>query len=480
MSPGAPRSGSEPIWTPRAAAVLAVAVALGVAAPLAVAATRHRGSPPNRVAIIVEGLPPGVSAQITIARTGRAPQAAKIARRATIALPGAGAYQVLGSPVKVPGGTYFTAAPIVTVIARKEPTAAVTVNYADFIAASTKVLTVPAGDTVLLMDPPHAAGERLILESKDAPPGIKPGAFLASAPVPGEPDGYLVKVGAELPAPPGEIEFGVTPATLPEVFEKAEIEVSSDVGNTSRPLPWTDKIQCGAGPGVDLSINVHAVEREFSFHAEWNHQGRRHWWKRPRDFRSATLTASLGEHLAGTLASAVHASCDGPILARSIGEWKLPPVVVPFPILHFITIRPVVQLDLSGHITVSRQATWMFDQRAAATLVATCKRGARCTAKGSERFWAIRLLRQQEEQGVKIMAELEVTPTLHLHVWGLAGPHASAGGRITLTVAPPSKRRLQGCIDGGIGFEIRPLGIRADVPRLLSACHDFPPRRHRG
>jgi hypothetical protein len=134
------------------------------------------------------------------------------------------------------------------VTAHNGSTAAAIINYADFISACTKVLAVPPGHR-LGDDPPHAASERLILERKDAPSGIKPDVFPASGPVPGEPDGYLVKVGAEVPAPPGEMEFGVAPATLPEVFEKAEIGVSSDVATTSRPLPFTDKIQCGAGTG---------------------------------------------------------------------------------------------------------------------------------------------------------------------------------------------------------------------------------------
>jgi hypothetical protein len=472
MSPGAPKSGSEPVWTPRAAAVLAVAVALGVVAPLAVAAAGHRGTPANRVAIIVEGLPPGVLAQITVARAGQAPQAAKIARRATITLPGAGTYRVSASPVKVPGGTYFAQAPALSVAAHNGSTATAIVNYADFISASTKVLTVPAGDTMLLTDPPHATGEQLILGSKNAPSGIKQGNFLTAGPVPGEPGGYLVKVRSKEPAPRGEVAFDVTPATPQEVFEKAEIDVNRKPSEISSLPPVTNKI-CGAGASVELSIDVRDFVGSFSFHTQWNHQGQRHWWKRKRQFRSATLRVHLGEHLAGTLASSVHASCDLPSLHKSIATWNLPPVFVPVPVLHFFVITPVVEIVVSGRIKISHQETLRFDQQAAATLAVTCAPGAGCSKDEVHSGFTrqLRFLLKQKGPGAKVTGEVEVTPTLRLHLWGLAGPDAGIGGLITLEVSPTSKHLLlRGCIVGKAGFEIRPLGIRFEKRKLLFGC----------
>jgi hypothetical protein len=474
MSPGAPKSGSEPVWTSRAAAVLAVAVALGVVAPLAVAATGSRGSPPNRVAIIVEGLPPGVSAQITVAKTGQAPQAAKIGRHATITLPGAGTYRVSASPVKVPGGTYFAQAPALSAAAHNGSTATAIVNYADFISASTKVLTVPAGDTVLLTDPPHATGEKLVLEGDKALRGIQQGDFVASGPAPGEPAGYVVKVRSQEPAPPGEVAYDVTPATPQEVFEKAKIDVRPKPLEISSLPPVTDKIPCGADASAELSIDVHDFERSFSFRMEWNHQGQRHWWKRKRQFRLATLRVHLGEHLAGTLASSAHASCDLLSLHKSIAKWNLPLVVVPLPLLHFFIIRPVVEVVVSGHIKISHHVALRFDQQAAATLAVTCARGASCTKdEDHSRFIShrTRLLPEQKEPGAKITGEVEVTPTLRLHLWGLAGPDAGVGGLITLEVSPTSKLLLlRGCIVGKAGFEIPSLGIRFEKSNLLSWC----------
>jgi hypothetical protein len=477
MRARASRPGVDPIWTPGAVTVLVTSIALGVAAPLSVAAAEHdssavHGSAVHRVHVIVTGLPPGVRAPVTITGTGAAPRTSQIDGQQTVALVGRGHYRLLAAPVKVPAGTYFAAVPAESVKARTGPAATAIVNYADFLSSSTRILMAPAGDTVLLMDPPDRPGERLVLESKNAPSGIRPDVYVASGSAPGEPDGYLVKVNAELPAPPGEVEFDVSPADLPEVFEKAEINVSKDEREAAGPLPFTRAIPCRASAGAQLSIDVHALERSLSFRIAWGQQGQRPRRKRLREFRSATLGAQLGETVSGTLASSVDGLCDAVIPRTLIApEWRLPLIVVPLPPLH-VVIRPVVQVYVSGNISVTHQATLMFNQHAGVKIVATCARGSRCNAANSSRTANLTLAREQKQPGSKATAELAVTSVLHLYIYGLGGPHISAGGRMTLTVTPTSQR-LHGCVEGGIGFEIRRLRIGIDKPRLLKACRDF-------
>jgi hypothetical protein len=234
----------EPVWTPGAVFALVTSIALGVVAPLSVAAADHRGLPADRVDIVVRGLPPGVPAPVTVTGPGAAPLRRKVVRHQTITLPGRGPYRLLAPPVKLATGTYFATDPVVAVRPQHGSAATAVVNYADLIASSTKVLTVPAGDTVSLTDPPQTASELLVLESDGAPSGAAPGDFLTSGPTAREPDGYLVKVKAPVSAPPGEEEFDVTPAPLPDVLERAEIDVSSDVMRESRPFPFTVPFRC--------------------------------------------------------------------------------------------------------------------------------------------------------------------------------------------------------------------------------------------
>src|SRR5438093_12791785 len=71
-TPGTAGPDPQPVWTVGTTAALAVALLLGVVAPLAVAAGHH-GPAPDRSAIMADGLPPAVPARVMISRPGRAP-----------------------------------------------------------------------------------------------------------------------------------------------------------------------------------------------------------------------------------------------------------------------------------------------------------------------------------------------------------------------------------------------------------------------
>jgi hypothetical protein len=183
---------------------------------------------------------------------------------------------------------------------------------------------------------------------------------------------------------------------------------------------------------------------------------------------SATLTAALNERIALGVGADAGAQCD----TKDPGIGLLPhPVTLPEVDIQVgpvpVVIVPKLQLYLTGHATISAQASAMLTQSATATVGASYSHGqfspiSTLSDKFTPSFTA----------GGDASAEVALTPTVETEVYGVAGPSFDLGVAAKFG-ADTSKNpwwTLEGCLQGGVGFDFDLLDLNWSDPHLLSAC----------
>lgn len=204
-------------------------VAAGVAAVClagAVLAACSASSSASKLTVKVIDLPHGVAGDVTV----HLPNGSHRSIRSTTSFSQTGHYTLGAVPVRVGSDQYAPTQATTTATLASGKTTTVTVDYADIVPSTTKVLTT-SGLSAATLSPHVASGRGTITFAPGAPlpSGLVVGDVLASGATPQTPDGLLVKVVSITTGASGTT-VTTTPASLPEALPRGRLQIDVPLG----------------------------------------------------------------------------------------------------------------------------------------------------------------------------------------------------------------------------------------------------------
>jgi hypothetical protein len=203
-----------------AAGVAAVCLAGAV---LAACGGSHSAS---KLTVKVIDLPHGVGGDVTV----HLPNGSHRSIHSTTSFSQSGHYTVGAVPVTVGSDQYAPTQAKTTATLASGRTTTVTVDYADIVPSTTKVLST-SGLSGATLSPNVASGPGTITFPPGAPlpSGLAVGDVLASGATPQTPDGLLVKVVSITTGASGTT-VTTTPASLPEALTRGRLQIDAPIG----------------------------------------------------------------------------------------------------------------------------------------------------------------------------------------------------------------------------------------------------------
>lgn len=439
-------------------------------APTATSTRKH--STLGRMRVLVGDLPRGTRASVTVRGPHRFRR--EISASTTLTLP-PGVYTVDAAPVSARSGSYYAGAAHQRqqVSARKTTTVAVT--YGVLVPHSTHV--IPTSATRSLVGEPSSP--RTLTLSGTTANEARTGEILASAPSAAAPNGYLVKV-MSIHNSAGRIVLGVTNASLLEAVPDGEINAEQALSAPAEPssdsLLMRGRVKASPlAHAADLSLEttnltcqtsagVHVHDPRISFSPSIALKA--HWGFFKLDSASVSLTVAATISMGATADAGATCSTNDPGIGLLPEPVKLPTIdiqVGPVPVV----IAPELQVYLSGSASVTASASLSLEQSASATLGATYEHGAFKPFDSFPSHFTKSFAATGNAQG-----ELALRPTVDTLIYGVAGPSFDVGvaGKFDANTSKTPWWKLEGCLQGGVGFIMPLLGIDWSAPHLLDAC----------
>ena len=204
-------------------------VAAGVAVVClagAVLAACGGSSSASKLTVKVIDLPHGVGGDITV----HLPNGSNRSIRSTTTFSQAGHYTVVAVPVTVGSDQYAPTQASTTATLSSGKTTTATVDYADIVPSTTKVLTASGlSGTTLSTGVASGPGTITFPPGAPLPSGLAVGDVLASGATPQTPDGLLVKVVSVTTGASGTT-VTTTPASLPEALPRGRLQIDAPIG----------------------------------------------------------------------------------------------------------------------------------------------------------------------------------------------------------------------------------------------------------
>jgi hypothetical protein len=439
---------------------------------------RHDGDATLR--IVVRALPRSLSAKMVL--VGPRHLHKRVAHSMSLKLP-AGVYTISAGPVQATAGAYYATAPHVRQRLRAGHITTMTVSYATLVPKTTRV--VPASGTVSLVG--ESSGPRVLTLAGNAALDAKAGQFLASGSTAAAPNGYLVKITKVTHKSNGTAVLDIQNATLLEALPSGEIDAEEPLEPPAQAASLqrgnaidlalahgrrgsqaahaaagfslhATNLTCTTSAGVHIDAPTVTFSPSIALHAHWG------FFKLDSASFTATVAASLG--MSASADAGAHCETEDPGLGLLPHPVQLPDIDVqvgPVPVV----ITPTLQLYLSGNASITAKVSVSIEQTASATVGVSYEHG---------RFSPIESFPEHFKQSFATegdaTAELALTPTVDTLIYGVTGPSFDIGAaaKFDADIHATPWWTLQGCLQAGLGFVIKPLDLDWSDPHLIQLC----------
>jgi len=421
--------------------------------------------PAAQLTVFIRDLRAPLEAAVTV--TGPDGYEASVSRTETLSDLRSGRYTVEAGPVREGGGTAWpfqadgdkppwrNTINLVGTAPRS-----MTVYYADFVSSLTRV--VPDDATTSLV---AGLGGKEVLSVSPALAGqrYRRGEFLVSQPSPRDLDGYVLTVDDVEPGSRGGAEvLDTTPVDIDKAVPEGEIDARRVLNVESPDFEFTS-LHCSTKATLDVAAQFRVVPT-LSFRLQW----------RFPKLRAAEMSVGITEEATAAATASGRARCESSSTERVWSSRSILPhgyftvFVGPVPVV----IRPTLDLYLSGQASMEGSVNVRVEQHA--------KLEGRLVYPKAEQLsepsnaWT----RSSFTSKASVSADVSVTPTLGLLLYGHVGPSLGVQAQLKFE-ATPQDHTLQGCLGLTGHIEIPRLGLRKGPPYLLAPrCETLVSRRH--